>query len=387
VLTVTSSFPRFRGDYHGGFVYELCRRLSGRGVEVKVLAPRSRTLRPFAAGFDVKRFPYTPSMKLELLAEGTMKDAPPGRLLQLPAYLGSAYAHICALRTDLVHAHFAIPMGFLASIAPSLAPLVITCHGSDCTLPLRSPIYRPFVEKALREADRVVAVCDFIRSLALRLGAPRERTETIYLGVDVKKFKPSKNMGELREAHGIPPDRVVVGTLGRLVGEKRVGDLIEAAPTINRGLDAHFLVGGDGPQRPRLERLSEELGIRNISFLGEVRDAARFHRLCDIFVMPSVSEGLPVSLQEAMATRCVPVAARACGCPELVEDGENGYLFEPGDVADLALKVAEAAENLRMGHRARETVLKRFDIDKNSGRYLEIYRELAEGGSHEAHYL
>lgn len=78
-----------------------------------------------------------------------------------------------------------------------------------------------------------------------------------------------------------------------------------------------------------------------------------------------------------MATGCVPVAVNGYGCPELIGDGENGYLFEPTDVEGLAEKVVKAADSLELARRARATILKHFDINRNVLRYIELYRELA----------
>lgn len=380
VLTVTSSFPRYERDYYGNFIYDMCRRLVRNRVDVTVLAPRSRSTTGPLGGLEVKRFPFMPSPRLETLPEQTLKHASPRELLQLPSYLCSAYLHMVGEPADIVHAHLAIPMGFLAALSPRSTPLVIICHGSDCTLSLAKPAYRAFVEYALRRADRVVAVSEFVRGLALRLGAPEEKVEVIYLGIDAEKFKPTSDRDAVREEVGVPVDRLVVGTLGRLVPEKRVEDLIRAAARINREVDAYFVVGGDGFHRPYLERLAGELNIENIRFLGEIRDAARFHQLCDIFVLTSIGEGLSISLQEAMATGCFPVAVNGYGCPELIRDGENGYLFEPMDVEGLAEKVLKAADSLKLGRRARATMLDRFDMDRNALRYVELYGELVSRG-------
>ena len=376
VLTATSSFPRYTGDYYGNFIHDLCRKLTRNGVDVTILAPRSRSTTGPLSGLKVKRFPFMPSQRLETLPEQTLRHASPGELLQLPSYLGSAYLHIIGESTDVVHAHFAIPMGFLAALSPRSVPLVITCHGSDCTLPLTKPAYRPFVKYALRRADRVVAVSEFIRGLALRLGAPEEKVDVIYLGVDVEKFRPPTDRGELRREMGIPTDGLVIGTLRRLVPEKRVDDLIRAAAKINKDVDAYFVVGGEGFQRPYLERLARALNVENISFLGAVKDSRRFHQLCDIWVLTSVQEGLSIALQEAMATGCVPVAVNGFGCPELIDDGENGYLFKPMDFEGLTEKLLEAADNLELGRRARATILERFNMEKNVLQYVELYGEL-----------
>jgi len=377
VLTVTSSFPRYEGDYYGNFVQNQCLRLAEAGVDITVLAPRTRSSRKVSGKLKIVRFPFMPSKRLEVLPEQTLKHASPIELMQLPPYLCSAYLHMVGQSADIVQAHLAIPMGFLASLSPRKAPLVVTCHGGDCLLPLANPVYRPFVKRALRKADRVVAVSAFIRNLAVRLGAPEERVEVIYLGVDSERFRPAPDRNALREALGIPTDRLVVGTLRRLVPEKRVEDFIRAAVRIQGEVDCFFVVGGEGFHRPYLERLSRELGLTDMMFLGRVADASLFHRLCDVFVLTSVGEGLSMSLQEAMATGCVPVAVDGFGCPEVITDGVNGYLFRPRDVVGLTEKVLQAASNLYLGRMARETIVRRFSPDEGVRRYLDLYRELS----------
>ncbi len=379
VLVMTPSYPRFKGDYHGRFIQDLCHELVGNCLELKVLAPRSKTIEFHPFELDVKRFPFLPSRKMELISERTMKDAPMKHLAQLPPYLLSAYVNMVAEETDIVHAHFAIPLGFIATLSPKNAPLIVTCHGSDCTFPLTNPIYRPFARHALRRAEKVITVSDFIRRIAVDLGAPPEKVDTIYLGVNTKRFKPPTNKAILKEKQGISGDLIVVGTLGRLVPEKRIEDIIRATAAISNEIDTHFLVGGEGSSRLLLEKLARRLKVENISFLGLVDDPAKFHQTCDIFVLSSAREGLSVSLQEAMASGCVPVTVNGLGCPEIVRDGVNGYLYRPGDIGDLKAKILLAASDLTLGLKARETVEERFDIGKNAKRYVEIYREVISG--------
>jgi glycosyltransferase involved in cell wall biosynthesis len=309
VLTLTPSYPRFPGDYHGGFVHDLCLRLHQDGISLKVLAPRSRSSRPHLTPFPVKRYPYMPLRRLEFLSERTMKGAPAVNLVQLPSYLFSAYLHKTRENPSIIHAHLALPMGLVATLPPRPQPILITCHGSDCTLPYTNPKYRPFVELPLKKADKVIAVSKFIGRLALHLGA--QKVEVIHMGVDTERFTPPPDKRRLREEMGLPPDRPVVGSLGRLVPQKRVGDIITAASTVSEETDALFLIGGEGPSRPRLEGMAG--GSENILFLGEISDARRFHQLCDVFVLASVREGLSTALQEAMSTGVTPVTVNGFG--------------------------------------------------------------------------
>ena len=221
-----------------------------------------------------------------------MKGAPAPHLAQIPPYLASAYIHLLGEAADIIHVHWAIPLGFIAALTPRKTPLVVTCHGSDCTLAYGNPWLRPFIRKTFSRAERVVAVSDYIRRIAVNLGA--RDVEVIYLGVDTDVFSPPADRRGLRERMGLPVDRPIVGTLGRLVGDKRVCDFIEAAGLVSEETDAVFLIGGTGPEEARLKSLAKGRG--EIVFLGETHDPAGFHGACDVSVLASVREGLSISL-------------------------------------------------------------------------------------------
>jgi glycosyltransferase involved in cell wall biosynthesis len=374
VLVVTPCYPRFPGDFNGGFVRDLCLRLAARGVDLSVLAPRSRTMGDQTAPYPVRRFPYLPLNGLESLPEETMKGAPMGRLAQLPPYMVSCLLHASAAAPELIHSHLAIPLGFVASLVPVKAPRIVTCHGSDCTLPLDNPAYLPFTRHTLRQADAVVAVSRYVEGLARRLGA--RNAETIYLGVDTRRFRPPRDRSEHRARVGIPEDALVVGTMGRLVREKRIVDLLEASELVSKKLDATFLIGGDGSEKRSLEAFTRERGLRNVFFMGTISDAPSFLGLLDVFVLASSREGLSLSLQEAMAAGCVPVAAEGHGSEELITDGRNGFLYSDGPT-DLAGRIIEASNAPSMGVRARETIVDGFDAEAGADRYAELYNRLA----------
>ena len=361
VLVFTPSYPRYPGDYHGSFIQALCRRLS-RHVELTVLAPRSRTMEQYPEPYKVERFPYLPWRSCELVAERTMVDAPWSHLVQLPPYLLSAYLHHVKDDYDLVHTHLAIPFGLLASHNPRRVPQLVTCHGSDLTLPSRNAIYAPATRHTLRRADHVVTVSRHLERIVLRLGASPGKTETIYMGVDVERFRPGRRKGPQ-----------TIGTLGRVIPGKNMEDLLRAVSLLQGNRDVRLLVGGDGPHLPALKRLSLDLGLRDTHFLGRVHDAPEFHRLCDIFVLASVNEGLSVSLQEAMASGCVPVAADAWGSREVITDGVDGFLYRPRNVEALAACLEAALDAPGAGVKARETIVSGFNLDRNYKGYLDAY--------------
>ena len=125
-------------------------------------------------------------------------------LAQIPPYLTSAYIRLMAQTTDIVQVHWAISLGFIAALTPRKTPLVVTCHGSDCTLAYGNPWLRPFVSITFSRAERVVSVSDNIRRIALSLRA--QDVEVIYLGVDTEKFRPPVDKKGLRERMGLPVD-------------------------------------------------------------------------------------------------------------------------------------------------------------------------------------
>ena len=290
VLAVTPSYPRFPGDYHGRFIQDMYTRLSDY-VDIHVLAPRSRSSQRTKG---VSRFPYMPTKRLELLSERTMKDAPLSHLSQLPPYMASAYIHMSMTEADVVHAHWATPMGYLSSMKQT--PYILTCHGSDCTLPLSNLWLRPFTRKAMEKASKIVAVSEYVKQLALKLGAPRDKVTVNYLGIDTQKFKPSTNRRELLDQFNIPAGVTVIGSLGRLVPSKRVDDLLKTAAMNREKLDAFYLVGGDGPELPRLKELVKRLELDNVCFTGFVENPVSFHQMCDVYVLSSERGGLSTSL-------------------------------------------------------------------------------------------
>ena len=363
VLVVTPSYPRYPGDYHGSFVQAQCHELS-RYIELSVLAPRSRTQKHYTERFEVRRFPYLPLKRMELIAEQTMKGAPYPVLAPLPAYLTSAFSNIINTTHDLIHLHIAIPLGLPVLYARKSRPIIITCHGSDITYATEKRILRPICKKILRKASTLVTVSRFLQELLVPFEVS---SATIPIGIDVKRFYPAMKRGS----------RINICVLGRLVPEKRVQDTIKSMRLIEGKLDYQLHIAGDGPELDKLKKLSERYGVNSI-FHGRIKYPENFLRKCDIFVLSSIREGLSTSLQEAMASGCTPVAITRFGCDELVNHGENGYLFKPGNIGELAESILMAVETPELGRKARETILENYNIEKNTLKYLEEYKKLLE---------
>jgi glycosyltransferase involved in cell wall biosynthesis len=167
---------------------------------------------------------------------------------------------------------------------------------------------------------------------------------------------------------GIPNDAALAGIIARLTEQKAHRVLFEAMARHAGLANVHLLVVGDGELRDDLHRLAESLGLQSrVHFAGARRDLGNVLAAIDVFVMPSLWEGLPLSLVLAMGAGLPVVATAVAGIPEVVVNGERGLLVAPGDVdglaAALARVVGDAAERARLGEAARNFVRPRFGVD------------------------
>jgi glycosyltransferase involved in cell wall biosynthesis len=166
---------------------------------------------------------------------------------------------------------------------------------------------------------------------------------------------------------------------------KNTEDVLQAFKELrDLGVDATLCMVGDGPDRPQLERRAHELGImRDTLFLGYQQDVAPLYAAFDALVLPSSNEGTPVSVIEALAARTPVVATRVGGVPDVVREGEDGFLVETGNTEALAERLALLASDPelrnRMGEAARDRVLPRYAVDRLVEDVDRLYRALLSG--------
>jgi glycosyltransferase involved in cell wall biosynthesis len=169
-----------------------------------------------------------------------------------------------------------------------------------------------------------------------------------------------------------------------MTGVKDTGAVLETVAALRgRGVDAVACLVGDGPDREPLEQLAHDLRIaRSCFFAGYQPDVAGFYRLFDAFLLPSVNEGTPVSAIEALASGTPVVANRVGGVPDVVRDGVDGFLIEPGDVEGAAERLArlahEPALRRQLGESGRERVRARYSVDRLVDDVDRLYRALLD---------
>jgi len=285
------------------------------------------------------------------------------------------------LRPTLLHSHL-----WLADMVAGLAARAVgvphVAHLHDTRLwmssghpscRLRRWLYRRILRRA---GSRFVACAAAVKGYAQRhLGLPPERVAVIRYGIRAERWQPRRvpaGEGAVR----------VIGCAGRLVWEKGQDLLIRAVARLAaQGLELHLrLAGGARKTGERFARLAEELGIaRRVEFLGRVRDMRAFYDSIDLYVLPSrSSEGLPVSVLEAMAMARPVVVTDVAGAREEVDDGVEGKVVPPGDEEALALAIRDLAADptaaARMGQRGRERVRRDFTVERMAADMDRFYR-------------
>ena len=297
-------------------------------------------------------------------------------------------------RPHILHTHTA-KAGAIARAAALLAadarpPVVLhTFHGhvlKGYFKPGRTAVFREVERSLARASDVLVAVSPEVRDDLVELGvAPREKFAVVRLGIPLaERLDDATAERDYRRLYGISPGAFVVGWVGRMTGVKATGAVLEIVrATRDRGVDAVLCMVGDGPDRDRLEQLARDLGIaRQCFFTGYQSEIAGYYRLFDAFVLPSVNEGTPVSAIEALASGTPVVANRVGGVPDVVRDGEDGFLVEAGDVEGAARRLADLAADpalrARLGASGRARVLERYSVARLVDDVDRLYRALLE---------
>ena len=301
-------------------------------------------------------------------------------------------------RPDILHTHTA-KAGTVGRVAALLAgrrapPIVVhTFHGHVLRGyfgPLRSRLFRLLERWLAARTTALIAVSPQVRDDLVSLGVAKpERFAVIRLGIELDQRVAGGQNGRLesRRYLGIPTDRFAVGWIGRMTAVKRTDDVLVAFKRLrDEGVDAVLCMVGDGPDREQLERRAHELGVvRDTLFLGYQEDVAPFYAAFDALVLPSSNEGTPVSAIEALAAGRPVVATRVGGVPDVVQEGEDGFLVEPGATDELADRLAQLARDPalreRMGRAGRERVLPRYAVARLVDDVDRLYRSLLSEAS------
>jgi len=282
---------------------------------------------------------------------------------------------------DVIHSHGykSNLYAFFASLGMPVA-LVSTCHNWLGDEP-KMKFYAALDKFFLRYFSHVVAVSSDVQKQLIQSSIPPRRVSLIKNGIDVDRFLMPEPHNEVKSSLGIPPEHLVIGTVGRISAEKGHHHFLNIAGDIEKECPGTtFLVVGDGDLWLKLKN---EYDQSNIIFTGLRKDLPELYACMDVFVLPSLIEGLPMVLLEAMASHLSVVASDVGFIPQVVEEGVSGFLVKPGDEKGLKERLLQLlkdpGQRTSMGEKGFLKVKEEFSSMQMAREYLSVYQK-AMGG-------
>jgi len=365
-------YPTYGGS--GIVATELGKELADRGHEIHFIS------------YSLPMRLNTPSVNIQFheveVTNYPLFDHPPYALA-----LATKMAEIAELHgLDLLHCHYAIPHSVSAFLAKSMLhprklPVVTTLHGTDITLVGSDRSYLPITRFSIDRSDGVTAVSHFLKQATINVIGAKAGIEVIYNFVNCDIYKPSDNRA-LRERFA-PANEMILIHVSNFRPVKRPTTVIDIFSRVRQEIPAVLLMVGDGPERNNAEWTARERGIeRSIHFMGKQDNIQELIGISDLLLLPSENESFGLVALEAMACEVPVVASRVGGLPEVITDGEDGFLIDPHDVTGMtgaALSILHDRDRRRqMGIRAREKAGRHFCSTKIIGAYEDYYRRVIE---------
>jgi N-acetyl-alpha-D-glucosaminyl L-malate synthase BshA len=316
-------------------------------------------------------------------------------VFQYPPYdiaLASKMADIIQReKLDILHVHYAIPHAVCAILAKQMAKsnvkIVTTLHGTDITVLGSDSALTPAIKFGIEQSDAVTAVSDSLVRQTKDMIAPEKDIETVYNFIDERVYRPVSAY-HLKKEFGIRDDEKVVIHVSNFRAVKRVTDVVKVFANIAEQMPAKLLLVGDGPEMTVVCRLAESLGLEGqVLYLGKQDNLEELYAISDIKLLLSEKESFGLVALEAMACGVPCIGTDAGGIPEVIEDGENGFVRPVGDIE----AISEAALRLltdellyeRMKQRAIETVQEQFHSSDIVRQYESVYYSLLKENIHD----
>lgn len=385
------------GQVRAVFVHELAKSVRDLGHEVHVLIPREDGPGKSLIVDNIRVHQRVSPLKLmHLNTVGSVDDAYVSRpRASMVKFVVSGIVELSRLAKkldlDVIHSHWAIPMGIVATSSRLLhhLPVVITAHGRDLYLnsmdgESRDPTWaRPITRFALRAADRTIFTTEDYATYGKEYGIPKSRCVVIPNGVDVDMFRPSLDGAALRARIGAGENDFVMLYVGSFDRKKGLPSLIKATSgLITRGRRVRLVMAGGGPLDSYLERLIGELGLlHEVTMLGPIRhsDLPLIYAGCDLYVQPSLIEPFGIVALEAAASGKPVVATNVPGLRSVVT-ADTGLLVPPDD-PDALVSAIDSIIDLpercyQMGMAGRERVVSMFSWRSVARQTLDCYEDL-----------
>ncbi len=346
-------------------------------------------------GHDVHFITYAPPSRLDVFAERISYhevSVPTYPLFQYAPYdlalatrMGDVALHE---KLDLIHVHYALPHAISAHLAREMLKpqhdlaVVTTLHGTDITIVGQDPSYLPITRFGIERSDAVTAVSHYLERVTEEVFSPRKEIVVVPNFIDPGRWRPQRkpHLGDRFGGDG----RKILMHVSNFRPVKRVLDVIEVYERINRRVPTSLVMIGDGPDRPAAEALCRQKGLSSHAyFLGNTPAVETVMPTADLYILTSDSESFGLSALEAQACGVPVLGYAAGGLPEVVADGETGFLRPVGDVDGLAAAGAELLLSPEryagMAVASRQRAAGTFDVEMVIAEYLAVYERVLAG--------
>lgn len=281
---------------------------------------------------------------------------------------------------DLLHVHYAVPHAISAALGKDMANsdigVITTLHGTDVTILGHDPALKNTVRYGIDKSDLTTAVSESLRQDTLSLIAPEKEILTIYNFIDEDKYKPV-DPGSLKSELGIRDEEKVIIHISNFRSVKRIADIIDSFKLIRKDIDSKLLLVGTGPEKFEMMEKAKKEGLEgDIIFTGKRDDLPELLAISDVMFLLSEKEAFGLVLLEGFACGVPAIATDIGGIPEVIDDGENGFLVGLGDVETAAEKAMMLLTDPIMHQSFRENAIRTVDGKFNSASIVSQYEEL-----------
>ena len=285
-------------------------------------------------------------------------------------------------KLDLLHVHYAIPHASAAYMAQQILsdqnikiPFITTLHGTDITLVGKDPSFEPVINFSINKSNMVTAVSESLKKDTNELFEVKNNIKVIPNFICIDDYKLENN--DFYKKRFAPNNEKIICHISNFRKVKRIKDVLLSFEIISKEIDVKLILVGDGPERSALEKISRESNYRNnIYFLGSLKSTKEVLNISDLFFLPSSTESFGLSALEAMACGVPVISTKTGGIPEVVIDGESGYLSDVGDVKEMSSNAVEILSNENKLLLFKENALKqamKFDVKQILPRYEKTY--------------